>query len=292
MKRMLLIIPILLLTCLIGYCEEINLDNETKRICNQVVTNIYNDILEIKDKYKELEAFDNSVLGKGGKYNLNSIFYSHNIKELSKGKTEFGDNAFRFSLSIISDEAWQIGIGNGRSFYSLSYPNLGIKLWVSSIQPEPIQLDLTKEISTIVNKNAQLLKKLNQKCSPLQLTIKSDKDVYGVGESIIVQIELKNNSSEAIATGWYDLTQIDSKDQITHNMPKPTRGRGGERFSKLVLESGEFIVEKIDITSGFNKNPGIYKYTAFVQVEGTEERERKGSLTSNTIIIEVVGKDK
>ena len=73
--RVLILISILFLTYSIGYCEEINLDNETKEMCNQAVRNIYNNILKIKDRYKELETFDNSVLGKSGRYGLDSISY-------------------------------------------------------------------------------------------------------------------------------------------------------------------------------------------------------------------------
>lgn len=195
MKKILIIL-VLLFVYSISHCQEMQPDNETKQVCNEAMSKIYGDILRLKGSYKELKKFDRSALQQK-ENEFSSIGYSYNIELLSKGErgTKFGDNAFGVTLSIVHiDAVWQAA----NIFENLSYPNLGIKFYGFFIQPQPPQSDLAKRISAIVRKHSQLVNNLDQKHSPLQLTIKSDKEVYEIGDEFTVFFSLQNVSNKTI----------------------------------------------------------------------------------------------
>lgn len=152
-----------LLIPLACFAQELKLDNETKQICNQVMKQIYEDILKIKNQYKELENFNESALTDGDSNGeLKGIYYSNDVIALRKDKnSEFGDNPFIFYVYVEPINAQMQAVS---AFEYLSYSNLGIKLYGGFLNPN--NKISPREIHKIVEKNAELLSVLNQQRTP------------------------------------------------------------------------------------------------------------------------------
>lgn len=159
---------------------------------------------------------------------------------------------------------------------------------------------------------------LDIKNQPLQLTIGADKQVYEIGEAIVIEAEIINSSKEekiilnskeprfSIAT----LVWFVNKQQIIPT----TECVAMVKQYEYVLKSGEaFKYKKVDISSNFEylqsneyikvfSLPGKYKIHAeynpaiinplYLLNKQNKEKYFTGTLTSNTITIEVVEKKK
>ncbi len=156
---------------------------------------------------------------------------------------------------------------------------------------------------------------------PLQLTIKSDKQVYGVGEFIYISYQLTNIGKEDIAIvrpfsegGTIDpatfagslIVKREGDEDSTEVVPLSDISWTG--LGTILLKKGESYNMKVNIvkiegrgledmpysTQFYLQQDGKYtitgKYDTDKYRESTISKDWKGTLTSNTITIEVVEK--
>lgn len=133
--------------------------DETRLIYNQVMMSIYEDMLKLKKKYKELEDLNPDNIQHNNESGIYNIFYRHGITSLKKNKVETsGEAPFQFSLAIADiNDCWQAM----NCFEDLKYNNLGIKFYGFYVQPDKSKTDLSKDIHDIVHKNAKKISDYN-----------------------------------------------------------------------------------------------------------------------------------
>ena len=114
-------ITFLILFCtLLSYAQEtFILDDETKRICNQVMMFIYNDILKAKEKYEELKEFDEKALLENS-LGIYTLLYHY---QSSKEKTVKNDYDFGVTLTSLDDDIFK----DQKGYFRYSFPFLKIK---------------------------------------------------------------------------------------------------------------------------------------------------------------------
>ena len=139
-----------------GYCGEVKIDEKTRDVCNQVMLNIYDDIIGIKDKYKELDNFGEESLVKDDLYR---IYYDEND---NKGFKKRGNDVFFvFSISIVNiNETYQIK----NRYEKLRYPDLGIKIY--GFCRDINKPELVRDIVNIVYQNVKLIEEIRTKPLP------------------------------------------------------------------------------------------------------------------------------
>ena len=141
-----------------------------------------------------------------------------------------------------------------------------------------------------------------------QLTIKSDKQVYEVGEPILITVKLKNISKydyvylipdvyDNIFRFWKVETENGKLERIKPYAQGPLR-----QTDYVMLSAGKEISYEADITTIWKFMPGEYRITANYKGQNWYKNEDGsiaemdgvfyGTLTSNTITIEVVEKSK
>ncbi|MFH1360909.1 MAG: hypothetical protein ABIJ41_07780 [Candidatus Omnitrophota bacterium] len=149
-----------------------------------------------------------------------------------------------------------------------------------------------KQLETI---QVAYLKRINELNKPLQLTIKSDKQVYELGEEIILFAEFKNTSDEPIKTADY-------------YKPGPIsfyfKNESDQRYCKLSFIDLLRRIMSVEFAAGQSDKQGPYnldllKGDSYKLYTGDENYRIigmlnlymvDGNLTSNTIQIEVVKK--
>lgn len=300
MKKFILITALLVLP-LVCFGQELKIDDETKAVCNELMSNIFQDILKIKDKYKQLENFDKSALEFDKNSGLSQISYSYDIIALRKDEhSKLGENPFSFYIRFAPIDA-QFQTVN--SYEQLFYPNLKIKFYGSFINQKDDRGNLNSKIYEIVKNHSKLLSELDQSRLPLQLTIKTDKQVYEVGEGIAVELQFKNLSSSDISIK-YDKNSFFNANWIVNSRDAHIPVPATATYESTVIKSGEVFSKRLDLNSSENyltnggRNwprifccPGKYDITFTNWLDYLmEDKEKRHKFTSNTITIEVVRK--
>jgi len=161
----------------------LKMDESTKQVCNKVIASIYQDILSVKDKYKELSQFDEKVLYEN-KQGIFALLYQYNESDRQARR-----HPFEFGVTIVglNDKIFE---EYGQYAFYLSFPILGLKF--AGFQKSSARYNF--DLGEIINKNGSLLAEHQQKYMPLQLTLKAEKDTYLLYEPIRFVVELKNTS--------------------------------------------------------------------------------------------------
>ncbi|OGX24889.1 MAG: hypothetical protein A3D10_00910 [Omnitrophica WOR_2 bacterium RIFCSPHIGHO2_02_FULL_48_11] len=161
------------------------LSPETKAIANQVMLNIYDTLLKAKEKYPELEQFNEKAMYEN-KQGIYAIVYkrSQSEEKMKKEPYEFGVTIAPMEDTIFYDQ--------GRYAFNFALPFLGIKFaGYEKMTYGKRQYDILKA----VNIHGVLLSEHQQKFLPLQMTLKPAKTSYKVKEVIEFDVELKNISA-------------------------------------------------------------------------------------------------
>ena len=128
--------------------------------------------------------------------------------------------------------------------------------------------------------------------SPLILTIKSDKEVYEVGEEIVLEATLKNNSDKEMIVFWSDKNPgMDTSGRTinlgfyNHSASDAIYIKPAVTFTKSVSFNNDFSPGPYRVTIQLNnQNVGLDFKTA------QSQEIFDGTLTSNTITIKVKAK--
>lgn len=257
--------------------EEIVLDEKTVEVCNQVILNIYQAILSVKDQYTELEQFDDSVFYKNKK-GLYTIIYDY------KGEGTKGKPSSPFSFGITVDGMDDKTFTNKQNMFNYGFPVL--KLKISGYQVKH-RVRRQYDIMSVVEREAVLLGDHQQEYMPLRLFLKPIKKVYKVKEDIEFEVIIQNVSKRNMtvrpinARTLYLLLDND----FWGTNPKQRRGKRGKR---QILRSGEML-RKVYKGESFNRprevdivgvyNMKIYGVTPMgrltIQIVADDEAEQK-----------------
>ena len=200
MKKILLLIFIL---CLSSFCyaEDYVADKETKEICNQVMQNIYNEILAQGDNHEELSLFDEKALSLN-QYGIYQIEYRYDyppdpLKEKSRKKP------FVFGLTINQqdDSAFQDHWG----FFDFPLPALKLKF--AGYQKKRLKR-AEFNLLPFIEKNIYRLYNHQQKYLPLKVSVVPVKDTFEVRESVEFEVILENVSKGHMIVKLLDDTTL------------------------------------------------------------------------------------
>jgi len=188
--RKLLFIFIFIATATFAQAQEVHLEKGTKELCNEIMLEIYKDILIEKDNYKELSDFDEYSLMKN-EHDIFSIIYKkpQDINNPESKNYEFGITIIGIKDSSIYDK--------GHMYFNYSFPMLGLKFTGYHIKN---LLDSQFNVHKYIEKYGIKLWDQQQEFMPYKLTIKSEKDVYKVGEDIAFVVTLTNHTKKNL---WF-----------------------------------------------------------------------------------------
>ena len=173
---------------IISWASFAAVDETLKAVCNDVMLNIYADILDSKAKYLELSQFDENVFyeNKDGIY---AIVYKYQpSEEKDKRKTyEFGITLVGMDNPIFQEQ--------GPKAFNLQFPVLGLKF--AGYFKENL-LGKKYNIIDAINNRGTVLAEREQQLLPLKLILRPKKTNFAVRERISFEVELKNVSKKNI----------------------------------------------------------------------------------------------
>ncbi|MFH1622791.1 MAG: hypothetical protein ABIA97_06730 [Candidatus Omnitrophota bacterium] len=191
---------------------------------------------------------------------------------------------------------------NGQYQIDVQYDNNTV---VSAFVPVSPQPAISKEalisqykqsIAALTAIKANYLEKLNKANwnQPLQLTIKSDKEVYDAGESIKVISKIKNITSEPIYLCKYpDASSVILGPSVVSGNGIWGHGLRPKKEDFVLVTKEEPVIEELDLTEDI-KSVGTFDYSFSNTYRQTGNEYGlnawTGTLASNTITIEVVEK--
>ncbi|MFA5260812.1 MAG: hypothetical protein WC450_06255, partial [Candidatus Omnitrophota bacterium] len=171
-----------------GLAQSNKVDPQTKQLCNQVMINIYKEILSLKDKYRELSQFDKGVLYKN-KVGIYAIVYKYKEKmEYPDGTVEYKiPYSFAVTIDRMKDKTFEERDGA----FAYSFPALSLKF--NGYQNKRL-LRTQFSILDVLGAQGKVLNDYQQQFLSVRLFIKSSKDVYKVDEPVDFEVYLTNVS--------------------------------------------------------------------------------------------------
>jgi hypothetical protein len=276
-----IIVGLLFLTTMagVGWAEEKVADftAETKEVANEVMVDIYKDILKVKAKYPSLKDFDEKALFEN-QYGIYSIVYKEAIDEtqMKKSTVPFG---FGLTIDKVDDTTFADKANN----FNFAFPLLGVKF--TGYQPART-LRSQLDILPLVNEHGARLSDYQQQFMPLRLSIKTTKDAYKIREPIDFEVTLtnvsnrhmvvKDLSSDTLFFLFGDMTWGTST-----NTPAKQKVRTKKNSGNIILKSGESLSLKFQGES-FERPRDVEIYCAY-------RMSIKGVNPSATLRIKVVG---
>jgi len=168
--------------------DELVINPKIIETCNEVMANIFLDILEKKDRYKELSHFGEHTVYEN-EYGIISIHYQTII-----GEERINQQRYEFWLSIIGLDDINIFQSEEGSFEH-RYPLLKIKL--AGYQSKTQYRDKFK-LKVPAERRSLTLLELQQESLPFQLSLEPAKEKFLTNEKIDFKVILKNVSKNSI----------------------------------------------------------------------------------------------
>ena len=257
-------------TAAVGWAEEkvADFSRETKDVCNQVMINIYKDILKVKNKYPELTNFDEKVLHEN-EYGIYAIVYEDTRPEA------IGKKKPPFEMGLTIDKMEDATFPEKTNTFNFAFPLLGLKF--SGYQTKRM-LRTQYDIMPLVYGHGTTLEDYQQQFMPLQLTVRTLRDVYKVREDIEFEVSLKNVSNRHMKVKSLGIKTLFF---IFGNMAWGTSpALGAKGGGNVILKSGESLTLKLKGES-FQKPRDVEIYCAY-------RMSIKGVNPSTTLRIKVV----
>ena len=234
MKKLIIFI-IFLFVNIPTFAEELNMDDKAKALCNQVMLDIYNDILNAKNKYPELAGFGDYVLSQN-QYGIYSIQYRKEIWDSLKSGQQF-----EFGVTIVKSQDENIFGTSNKYAFDFALPILGLQFVGYEVRSLMKQYD----IKAAVKRHVTPLLDYQQQFMPIQLTLKPLQEYYKVGEGIDFSVTLTNYSpNKAISVkDLNDKTLFFIYGNLTWGVKEDdtTLARG---VKEIILRPGESIVKR------------------------------------------------
>jgi len=212
----------------LSLAQEVILDEKTKAICNEVMLNIYQDILTAKDKYPELSQFDEKVMYENEK-GIYAIVYQYQ----PSGTSRPNHDTFEFGVTITTKNNTIFQDQRGYAF-NLDFPFLGLKFagyFKKGLKPK-------YDIFAPINKYGQLLADHQQNYLPLQLRLVTNKTEYKVKEPIHFEVELTNVSKKHM---WVKNINEETISCLYNKRYWGTQARSMQSATTIILKSGESL---------------------------------------------------
>ncbi len=187
MKKIYFII-LFLSVALLAHAQDSVMTDRLKQAANSVMMNIYDDIVERKQRFAELEAFGPLSLSVN-QYGIKTIEYK------SESIDRFGEKQlYAFGLTIVQSGDKNFS-EHGREAFNFGFPLLGIKF--TGYQVKLLQ-KMQFDIQELIGKHGEALWELQQEYMPIRLTMASSKQVFKTGEPIRFVVKLANVGKQNI----------------------------------------------------------------------------------------------
>ena len=206
------------------------MDAQTKEICNQVILQIYQDILSVKSKHKELINFDERVLYEN-KYGIYALVYEFG----PDAKTE-DSRQLPYAFGVTVDKMADTTFPPRPDSFNYSFPLLGLK--ISGYQKKHL-LRTQFDAMPAVKKYGDLLADYQQNFLPLRLELRPVQSVYHVRQDIEFQVILTNVSKRhmIVQTLGSNSLYFHLNDKFWGTSP----ALGATGGNKVILKSGESL---------------------------------------------------
>jgi len=158
--------------------QQTTIDAASKMIANQLIIDIYYDILDRKQSYPELLDFDTTAL-LTNQHDIFTIIYKATVQD---------NQPYEFAVTIVMNQDRNF-LEKGKNAFNYIFPWLDIKIAGYKINPFPTRLF---DVTDIVQKRGNMLWEYQQQFMPLQLELTAAKDSYKPGEDIEFTVSLKN----------------------------------------------------------------------------------------------------
>ncbi|MEW5894369.1 MAG: hypothetical protein AB1650_01210 [Candidatus Omnitrophota bacterium] len=238
--------------------------SEAVDISNQIILDIYQEILDQKTFFPELSEFGERHLFKN-QHGIYVIFYETNDQRIK--------NPFSMGVTINAMEDNQFPGKRGQ--FNYGFPKINLK--ISGFQRER-SLRTQFDLSPIVIKQGMKLAEYQQTFLPLRVEVRPLKKTFQVGEEITIDVVLKNVSKRHMivkSLGNETLFFL-MNNEAWGTSPAIARARG----SNEILKSGEETMirlkgkgfenpEKLEITCFYNMSiEGIHPIgRSFIEVQ-------------------------
>ena len=185
MKRTLILILFLLVAPPSLWAEETQnaplLDQATIDKTNEVIKKIYDDVLAVKPKYKELAAFDEKALSKNdlGFYMIN---YEAPPPPSARQAWPY---AFGLSVDALKGKMY----ADHEGYFNYPLPLVGLQ-FSGYLTKHPIRRQF--DIKALVDRYGENMIDYQQQFMPLRFFIFPEKETYHVGETIHFKVVLAN----------------------------------------------------------------------------------------------------
>ncbi len=170
--------------------KKIVISDQTKKVCNEVMRGIFDEIMAVKDQYENLEDFSagNYTLNKFG---LGKIVYSY---ELDKDQPEHKRRRpYTFGITIVPMD--QEIFGGEHGLFELGFPVLKLKI-AGYFSRRLLKTQLN--IAPFVKKYGAKLAEYEQKFLPLRVFVRPSKREYTVREPIEFTVFVQNVSKRGM----------------------------------------------------------------------------------------------
>lgn len=273
MKKIIPIFIVLLFLFSSAVFAQDNEDNskkdKIKELCNKVMLNIFDYIMDSKPKYRELKEFDSSVLTQktDGIY---LIQYKFKDSAARKGGSQFYE--FAVTINNLEDEN---AFALKSQTFDFGFPLLDVK--ISGYQIKSLR---TKQfdLGSPIEQYGKILWAAQEDFLPFQLTLKPSKESFNVGEQVVFIVTLKNVTKSNIKVKdlnsntlifLYDNEEWGSK-----------KFKSKEDQDELVLLAGRSISKEFSVPA--RRYPGKFKIYA------TYIKTYKGVSPSNAVTVDIV----
>lgn len=214
----------------VGFTQEIKLDEETKAICNQLMLNVYYDILKKKDEFEELKSFGEKALFQNQHDIYTVLFRLEPSADSSNARKvyEFGLTITDLKDKIFADEG---------GYFKFEFPLLKVKF--AGFLKNTIFKN-THDFFKSVNKYAYLLSDHQQQYLPLKVSVVPAKEVFKPGERIGFEVVITNTSKKNL---WLKTLGLDTLFFIYNNKTWRSQQLNS---SQDIVSGGKRVIVKPD----------------------------------------------
>lgn len=247
MDRMIILWNILVLILFSSPAYSASLNPQSVKLGNQVIVDIFHDISEQKDSYKELEDLSekNLLVQKNGLYVLQYEYFG-----VGQSTTMKSYSLNIQLLPLMMNKKTRL---DDENYFRYDYPVLGLSLVGTQFRAlKSKQID----VRSMVENNQLFLAEKQQEKLPFRLSVKTTKDNFKENEDIEIEVTLKNVSGHSLKVKKLSSRTlrftIDNNVWGTTEISSADTGRG----EHTILKAGESLKKTF-------KGKGLNRYKEF-----------------------------
>lgn len=229
------------------FAQQKSPDEKTKQVSNEVIKNIFNEMLSSKEKYPELANFSEENLFEN-QYGIATISYEF----------QDADNSDLYEILVTV-----IGLQDSPplqpqlEYKKAEFPILGLK--VLTVTPKNKRARFFN-LDKLVAKDLELLNEHQQLYLPLEIILKPEKDVYKVGERISFEVYVKNRTTQPL-----QINNLNEKSLFftINNLEWGTNAATSDATTKDVIVKPNDIVKRAFKGDSFRKPGDVEIYCKY-----------------------------